>query len=259
MATRVLGPAVWFTLALCAGVGLSPSLAAGAGQAARPASTTLIGGVNIGSVQSGSIPSQADRSIAVAHQLHAKVVRMEVPWSVIEPLGPGQIDPRALAYTDRLAADAAGAGMRLIMLVQSSPCWASSAPAAVLRACVGGKVSKANSWGPADPEAFAAFVAYLAQRYGPQLAAIEIWNEPDQSNEAYFAGPNKAVRYAAMLRAAYPAIKRANPSVMVLGGSLVGSNGAFLRALYAAGIKGFYDGLAVHFYNLTLASLRSIH
>jgi hypothetical protein len=45
----------------------------------------------------------------------------------------------------------------------------------------------------------------------------------------------------------------------VLAGSLVGSNGLFLKALYAAGIKGFYDGLSVHFYNLTLASLRSIH
>jgi hypothetical protein len=45
----------------------------------------------------------------------------------------------------------------------------------------------------------------------------------------------------------------------VLAGSLVGANGVFLRALYAAGIKGYYDGLAVHFYTLTLASLRSIH
>ena len=45
----------------------------------------------------------------------------------------------------------------------------------------------------------------------------------------------------------------------MLAGSLVGSNGVFLRALYAAGIKGYYDGLAVHFYTLTLASLRSIH
>jgi hypothetical protein len=45
----------------------------------------------------------------------------------------------------------------------------------------------------------------------------------------------------------------------VIGGSLVGSNGAFLRALYTAGIRGYYDGLAVHFYNLVLASLRSIH
>jgi hypothetical protein len=47
--------------------------------------------------------------------------------------------------------------------------------------------------------------------------------------------------------------------VTVLGGSLTGSNGKFLKALYAAGIKGFYDGLSVHYYNLTLASVRSIH
>jgi hypothetical protein len=37
----------------------------------------------------------------------------------------------------------------------------------------------------------------------------------------------------------------------------VGYNGLFLRALYAAGIKGYYDGLAIHFYSLTLASIRS--
>jgi hypothetical protein len=66
-------------------------------------------------------------------------------------------------------------------------------------------------------------------------------------------------RYAALLRAAYAAIKQANPAVMVLGGSLVGANGRFLRALYGQGIKGFYDGLAVHFYTLELASLRAFH
>jgi hypothetical protein len=97
----------------------------------------------------------------------------------------------------------------------------------------------------------------LAHRYGSRLA-IEIWNEPDQANELYFAGPEKARRYAALVRAAYPAVKQANPNVRVLAGSLVGSNGIFLSALYAAGIKGYYDGLAVHYYSLTLDAVRSI-
>ena len=66
-------------------------------------------------------------------------------------------------------------------------------------------------------------------------------------------------RYAAIVRAAYTAIKQADAAVPVLAGSLVGSNGVFLRALYAAGIKGYYDGLAVHYYSLVLASLRAIH
>jgi len=147
----------------------------------------------------------------------------------------------------------------VIMSVDSTPCWASSAPSALLAACKPGSETEANSWPPNDPANFGAFVAYLAKRYGTQLAAIEVWNEPDQANEDYLAGPSKPERYAALLRAAYPAIKAVNPSIPVLAGSLVGSNGVFLRALYAAGIKGYYNGLAVHYYNLTLGSLRSIH
>ena len=41
---------------------------------------------------------------------------------------------------------------------------------------------EASAWPPSDPAAYAAFVAYLAQRYGTRLASIEVWNEPDQSN-----------------------------------------------------------------------------
>jgi hypothetical protein len=164
-----------------------------------------------------------------------------------------------VALADRLVSDASAAGIRVIMDVDSTPCWASTAPAPLLGSCRPGIESAANSWPPVNASSYAAFVAYLARRYGPHLAAIEVWNEPDQANEAYFAGPEKAARYATVLRAAYPAIKAADPSVPVLAGSLVGSNGAFLRLLYANGIKGYYDGLSVHYYTLTLDDLRSIH
>jgi hypothetical protein len=214
--------------------------------------------VNIGGPEFDTTSAEADRSIALARQLHARVVRVEIPWAVLEPRGPNQIDSKTLAFTDRLLADAASAGITVIAMVDSTPCWVSSAPSSVLGKCSATRPTAANAWPPSDPTSFATFVAYLAKRYGERLAAIEIWNEPDQINESYFAGPNKAHRYAALVRAAYPAIKQANPNVAVLAGSLVGSNGVFLRALYGAGIKGYYDGLAVHYYELTLASVRSI-
>jgi Cellulase (glycosyl hydrolase family 5) len=255
LAKRSIGlAALLCALAWPAGTG-----AAGAPARARAANASLLGGVTIPSATVVSVPGEADAAVAVARQLHAQIVRIEVSWSAMEPGGPGQIDPRVLAYADRAVADAAADGIRMMMLVQGTPCWASSAPASLLRRCVPGHASKANSWPPSDDGDFAAFVAYLAARYGSRLAAIEIWNEPDQANEAYFAGPHKAERYAQLVRAAYPAIKQVNPGVQVLAGALVGSNGEFLRAMYAAGIKGYYDGLAVHYYNLTLASLRSIH
>jgi hypothetical protein len=225
----------------------------------RAAQLAPMGGLNITAVGANLPLSLADHEIALARSLHAKLVRVEVAWSTMEPNGPGRLDPGALAFMDRLVSDAAVSGIGVVATVDSSPCWASSAPAALQRRCVPSRASKANAWPPVDPAEYAAFVGYLTARYGSQLAAIEIWNEPDQSNEDYFAGPDKPQRYAAILRAAYPAIKRVNPSVRVLMGSLVGSNGVFLRALYAAGIKGYYDGVAVHFYNLTLASLRAIH
>jgi len=213
--------------------------------------------VNIGGLSEGVTPALASREIAAAKAVHAEVVRAGISWSVMEPAGPGQVSAAAQAFTDRLVSAAAADHIKVILIADSTPCWASSAPTALARQCSSVKSSAANAWPPRNPSDYAAFVGYLAERYGTQLAAIEIWNEPDQANQLYFAGPHKVQRYAAILRAAYSAIKRIAPAVPVIGGSLVGANGLFLRALYGAGIKGYYDGLAVHFYTLGLASLRA--
>jgi polysaccharide biosynthesis protein PslG len=223
-----------------------------------PGAGPPLGGVNATGIGFGMPLAEVDRQIAWARSLDAHAIRVEIPWSTLEPT-KGQVEPRALAFTDHLVNQASAAGIKVVALAMWSPCWASSAPASLLHKCRPGQNGKAQAWPPSDPNAYGSFVSFLAARYQAKLAAIEVWNEPDQANEDYFAGPNKAQRYAAVLRAAYPAIKRADPAMLVLGGSLVGSNGAFLRALYAAGIKGYYDGLSVHFYSLVLASLRYLH
>jgi len=258
MHRRVPKAAVGLALALCLLAFAAQGTAARQSGRAS-ASSALLGGVNIGGVGYSSVPAEAEHLIADAHALHAKVVRIEIPWAVFEPLHAEQIATGPLEYADRLLSAASTAGIRVIMDVDDTPCWASSAPGAAIAKCNPSSRSEANAWPPSKPASYAAFVAFLASRYGTKLAAIEIWNEPDEVNEAYFAGPEKPAHYAAVLRAAYSAIKAANPSVPVLAGALVGSNGVFLRLLYAAGIKGYYDGLAVHYYNLTLGSLRSIH
>jgi hypothetical protein len=259
MFRRFSKPFVAVVLALVLLAVLGPVAAGRSEAGAFPAApATPLGGVNIGGLGLGSRAADADLAIEGARQLHAKVVRVELLWAVLEPRTAGQIDARALAYVDRLVADASAAGIKVIATVRATPCWASSAPRRLLTRCSPTTLTTANAWPPSNSADYAAVVRYLTARYGTKLAAIEVWNEPDQSNELYFAGPNKPQRYAALLRAAYPAIKQANPNVPVLAGSLVGSNGNFLRALYASGIKGFYDGLAVHYYNLTLGSVRAI-
>src|ERR1700733_11887244 len=97
---------------LTAAAGVSPA------QSARSAASSPLGGVNIVGV--GGVPlSSADQAIAQAHALHAQIVRTEVPWSVVEPLGPGQLSSSALAFMDRLVADASSAGIKVVMMVDS--------------------------------------------------------------------------------------------------------------------------------------------
>src|SRR5580700_4566933 len=111
------------TIALALGLGglacLTPTGGADGARHAYSSSAAPLGGVNIPSLAFDSLPAQADQAIAQAQALHAKVVRVEVPWSVLEPRGASLVDPNALAFTDRLVEDAAGAGIRVIMMVDS--------------------------------------------------------------------------------------------------------------------------------------------
>ncbi len=256
MTRRLSKPTVCLALAMLAG--LAPGAHANSATRGRTAASPLAVGLNVG-FNPGAAGPEISHEIATAYALHARIVRVIVPWYVFNPLSPHETEPRPLAALDQLVADAHSRGIRLILTVDATPCWASSAPPSIARACVARRGAAAHAWPPTDPSSYAAFVGFLAGRYGSKLAAIEIWNEPDQANEAYFAGPEKVQRYAAILRAAYTAIKQANSAVLVLGGSLVGPRGLFLKALYAAGIRGYYDALAVHFYTLTLAALRETH
>ncbi|HUB73657.1 MAG TPA: cellulase family glycosylhydrolase [Solirubrobacteraceae bacterium] len=233
----------------------TPALA-GPVRARAAGASSLLGGVNV--TFNAAAPAEGERQIRLAGEMHARVVRVNIAWAQFAP-ARGALAPGPLAALDAFVEDASRHGVGVVLTVDATPCWDSSAPRRLLDACVPGRLAAANAWPPRTPAAYASFVAALARRYGSRLAAIEIWNEPDQVNQKYFAGPRKPQRYARLLRAAYRAIKRAEPSVPVLGGSIVGDNGSFLRALYRAGIKGYYDGLSVHFYTLTVAALHEIH
>src|SRR6202044_2355342 len=96
-------------------------------------------------------------------------------------------------------------------------------------------------------------VNYIPSTYGSDLAAVEIWNEPDAPDEAYWTTSQPAADYAALLKAAYPAAKAGDPNVPVLAASLAGNDLPFLQQLYQDGIQGYYNGISVHPYCNTYA------
>ena len=103
---------------------------------------------------------------------------------------------------------------------------------------------------------YATFVAAVA-RLGPD--AIEIWNEPNIDRE-WPAGLISGTNYTQLLAQAYPAIKAANPAVMVIssapaptgyfGGTCAKSgcdDNVFLQQMRDAGAAQYFDCTGVHY------------
>ncbi len=216
---------------------------------AAPASAKVAWGVQ--GITSPAVAKTAQRA-------GATLTRVEASWAELEPSGPGQVDAAALGQLDATIAQARANGMKVVLFLDRTPCWASSAPAEVRGDCGGPQANRTDvtRYRPSDVTTAVPISVLLAQRYASSLAAFQVWNEPDQVNEKYWAGDQKVASYVALVKALYGPLKAAAPTLPVLAGSFVGVDGRWLQAMYAAGIKGSYDGLAVQFYDLPLTALR---
>ncbi|MDR3664127.1 MAG: hypothetical protein P4L86_27700 [Mycobacterium sp.] len=133
----------------------------------------------------------------------------------------------------------------VLAMVNSTPVWAGTA----------GNFPGANT---PDPTAYANFMGQVATRYGKTISAYEIWNEV---NCSCFYDPVSPSSYADLLKAAYPAIKAADPSATVVAaglGSVFTAGGVtlnpvdYVKQMYAAGAQGYFDAMAFHPYQETL-------
>lgn len=182
-------------------------------------------------------PEELASRLAELRNLGVTDLRIAVPWVYIEPAA-GTYD---WSKMDALVAKASEMGFTLTGSVTATPTWA-GLPLA----------------GAPNPLTYAKFAGTVASRYGSQIAAYEVWNEP---NGVIFYAPVDPVGYAEMLKAAYTAIKAANPDATVLAGAL-GATGTvsgitlspqqFLAQMYDAGAAGYFDALSYHPYHYTL-------
>ncbi len=163
-----------------------------------------------------------------ASSLRADWVRLWASWEMLEPrqgaLAEHNVGPLRAHVNDLEAR-----GIKVLVVVHRSPPWASGGQ--------GGPVP------PSDPATFGSFMGRIAAAI-PGVDAWELWNEPDSG--AFFAGAPDPPRYAAMLRAAYPAIKAAQPGDVVVTGGMVAANMDFLAGLYEHGAQGSFDAVGIH-------------
>ena len=171
-----------------------------------------------------------------------------VNWATVEP-EPGQfrwVDPDNVvkAFSDQQ--------LHILLRIHGTPAWARPEDSTLSH--------------PADDLAnFANFLTELVTRYRGQVAAYEIWNEPNLNYEWGNQQPDPAA-YTEMLKTAYTAIKSVDPAALVISGGLATTgNGSltaygdldFLQGMYDAGAQGYFDALGSHPYAYGLSPAES--
>jgi hypothetical protein len=192
--------------------------------------------------------AEMDRQLNLAKEAGAGLIRVDLGWTTLEEEGKGRYSGWYLRKIDRLVAAAEARGLRLLLTVIYSPCWASTAPASLKQDCSPGWWDRGvATYAPRDPGDYADAMAFLAARYRGRVAGWEVWNEPNLKDFWRSAEPVRD--YVALVRAAYPRIKEADPSALVVAGSLADAAYAYADELYRAGMKGSFDALSIHPYS----------
>jgi hypothetical protein len=178
-------------------------------------------------------------------------IRQELPWEQIEPVAKGQTEDPTFggstwAKFDDIVDRANASGIQVMFRLDTSPRWAlpPDAPDGLSP--------------PVSDADYFDFAGQVAARYRGRVAAYQIWNEPNLTSEWGHRPPDPAA-YARMLLGASARIRSVDPSAKVvmaaLAPTLTENSDAlnelvYLEMLYAEGIRGSFDVLAVQAYGL---------
>jgi beta-xylosidase/ribosomal protein L24E len=210
------------------------TLVASAVTTASPASAaTVLPGVGVQFHATWADYTDAQRAAVLDKMAAAKVqwVRVDMGWSAMEERGRGVIAQYHVDVASRTIDMARARGIKVLGMLWATPAWANGGQAVGVP--------------PTDVNEYARFAGWLAAQFKGRVAAWEIWNEP---NLSHFWSTKDPVKYAAMVRASYPAIKASDPATQVVIGAVSNSDTPWLARMYDAGVRGFYDVLSVHPY-----------
>src|SRR5690349_13964571 len=140
--------------------------------------------------------ADVDRTLDTLQAMGVQNIRIVIPWAGVQPLDRPIYN---WANVDRMVNAAAERNMGVLAVLNSTPVWASDRYLS----------------GHPDPNDFAEFAGLVADRYKGDIAAYEVWNEP---NAITFWNPVDPVAYTHLLQSGYTAIKAEDPDAVVVGG-----------------------------------------
>ena len=167
-------------------------------------------------------------------------VKQQVEWKYVQPNGPndqnwGQIDQFVNAANSR--------GVKVMLSIVQAPLWDRTNPTQPY---------------PKSPTDLANFLSIMATRYKGKVGAYEVWNEENFAREVGPGNINPG-NYVQLLKAAFAAIRAADPNALVVSGAptptgvndpnIAIDDSTYLQQMYAylGGIvKSYFDVLGTH-------------
>lgn len=200
-------------------------------EAAMPGS---IAGINSTMTTINTIDrAKAENQARLMEDAFIRMARESFDWNRVEPR-KGWFE---WAKFDQAVEVAGAHQISLVGNLSYSAMWASSAPSGA---------ASPTLYPPRNVADYAAYARAVVHRYKDRVHTWEIWNE--ENSVTFWRSGVSAAGYAALLKAAYTAIKAEDPSATVLLGGTVGFDKGFMDGIVAAGAWASFDGLAIHTY-----------
>ncbi|MDQ3878010.1 MAG: cellulase family glycosylhydrolase [Actinomycetota bacterium] len=163
-------------------------------------------------------------------------VRIDFGWCSLQEKSRDQYSQWFIDEADKTVDEARADGLQVLMTMWCTPGWANGLTSVGYRT--------AASVPPTDPNDYAAAAEWAARHFAGRVAAWEVWNEPNQA--AFWSGTT--ADYVRLLKVAYPAFKKGDPSTKVVFGGPAYNDIDFIRRAYDAGAAGSFDVMATHPY-----------
>lgn len=188
-------------------------------------------------------PGIRQRALDRVAELGFNWVKVQIRWLDFEA-SKGQYT-QSLQWLDQAVNNTHARGFNIMLTVVGAPDWA-RAPGA----------DPSTTAPPANPQDYADFLVFLADRYYGKVQAFEIWNEQNLAREWGGWGRMNVGEYMELLRASYNSLRMINAGVAVVSGGLTPtgtddglnaiSDRRYLREMYAAGLKDVTNGIGAH-------------
>lgn len=169
-------------------------------------------------------------------------VKEQVSWKVYEPQ-PGQYSADRFDELDRLVEAANNHGIQVLLSVSKAPEWS--------------RATTEMDGPPTDYGHFQNFMQTLSSRYQGQVAAYELWNEPNLQRE-WNGSPLSAVDLVNLIAQGTTGARAGDPSAIIISaapattgindGTIAIDDRVYLRQMLAAGVGDIVDVIGAHPY-----------